>query len=189
VCYPFQTICYQQANVQLGASKAAAAAFANQILAMEDSLQGTKRLIKLTQERLLSDGLQPPSSSNESPDELLLSLEELQQTASRFEQKIQANMMKLIGKDSATASAIRRALDDDFLGQRLKGRALLVRIRMKVQQSLLAAVPYRRRISRAKKGKLSTLVCCTLAECGCGYGRHYHSKAHGGWHCSPYAWH
>ena len=85
--------------------------------------------------------------------EVSLSLDELHQTAQQLEKRLQSNLQKLMGKDSATAALIKKAIHDDFLGLRLKCKALLMRLRQKVLQSLLAALPYKRRISRAKKGE------------------------------------
>jgi hypothetical protein len=128
-----------------GASKAEASKAAHRIIAMEDSLEKTKRLIKLATNQLLREG--PLDGIDAS-----LSLEDLQETAEQLKKKMQSSLMKLTGKDSATAAALKKAIKDEFLGLRLKGRALLIRIRQKVQQSLLAAVPFKRRVSRAKKG-------------------------------------
>ena len=112
-------------------------------------MQKTQKLIKLANQQLLRD---QPSNGDDSV-EVSLSLDELQDTADKLEKKLQSNLMKLMGKDAATAAAIKKAMKDKFLSLRLKSRALLIRIRQKVLQSLLAAVPYKRRISRAKKGK------------------------------------
>lgn len=112
-------------------------------------MQKTQKLIKLANQQLLRD---QPSNGDDSV-EVSLSLDELQDTADKLEKKLQSNLMKLMGKDAATAAAIKKAMKDKFLSLRLKSRVLLIRIRQKVLQSLLAAVPYKRRISRAKKGK------------------------------------
>src|SRR5260370_29942848 len=55
-------------------------------------------------------------------------------------------------KSQPPASALKNAIGDEFLGLRLKCRALLIWIWQRVQQSLLAAVPFKRKMSRAKKG-------------------------------------
>jgi hypothetical protein len=133
---------------------------------MEDSLQRTNRLIALAKEQLSAEA-PPPNpalASDSDPADISLGLEELELTASRLEGKIKSSMLKLLGKDSATAAAVKRAINGKFLGLRMKGRALLVRIRLKVQQSLLAASPYRRRISRAKKGGPPPLPCPFQAD-------------------------
>lgn len=134
----------------LGASKAEAAKAVRRIIAMEDSLEKTKRLIKLTNEQLLAEN---KSSAEDEGLEIALGLEELHETADRLTKKMQSSIRKLTGKDSATAAALKKATENEFLGLRLKCLALLSRICQKVQQSLLAAVPFKRRISRAKKGK------------------------------------
>lgn len=115
---------------------------------MEDSLEKTNRLIKLAQQRLV-DG---DRSDSDETVEISLSLEDLEETAAQLRKKVEAGLRKLMGKDSATATALKKAIQNEFLALRLKSRALLMRIRQRVLQSLLAAVPFKRRISRAKKG-------------------------------------
>jgi len=117
---------------------------------MEDSLQKTNRLIKLAQQQLVDI----ERSGSDETVEISLSLEDLEETASQLRTKVQTSLRKLMGKDSATAAALKKAMQSEFLSLRLKSRAFLIRIRQRVLQSLLAAVPFKRRISRAKKGLL-----------------------------------
>ena len=135
--------------VLLGASKAEASKAAHHIITMEDSLQKTNHLIKLAEHELTLDGKM--SGNNETVD-ISLSLEDLRETADQLWKKVQSGLLKLMGKDSATASALKNAIGNEFLGLRLKCRALLIQIQQRVQQSLLAAVPFKRKMSRAKKG-------------------------------------
>ena len=135
--------------VLLGASKAEASKAAHRIIAMEDSLQKTSHLIKLAECELALDGKM--SGNNETVD-ISLSLEDLRETADQLWKKVQSGLLKLMGKDSATASALKNTIGNEFLCLRLKCRALLIWIWQRVQQSLLAAVPFKRKMSRAKKG-------------------------------------
>ncbi len=91
------------------------------------------------------------SGNNETVD-ISLSLEDLRETADQLWKKVQSGLLKLMGKDSATASALKNTIGNEFLCLRLKCRALLIWIWQRVQQSLLAAVPFKRKMSRAKKG-------------------------------------
>jgi len=85
--------------------------------------------------------------------DLSLNLASLQTTSTRLKQRIDQSMHLLTGKDNATASAIKASLKDEFQNKIYKCRALLIQLVSKVRQALLAAVPFKRRISRAKKGK------------------------------------
>jgi hypothetical protein len=124
----------------------AATRFANNIISMMDSREKTARLIQQTTERLASGDVE---------DEVVdssLGLEELHALAERLEKKISNNVKILTGKDAATAAAISKAVLDDYLAKRLKARAILMRVHQKVKDSVLVALPYKRRISRAKRG-------------------------------------
>jgi len=89
--------------------------------------------------------------------EISLGLDDLRPAAERLQRRIARDLQILMGQDYATASAINKALKDDFLAIRLKCRAILIRLRDKVRDILLSAVPYKRRISRAKRGWLLIL--------------------------------
>jgi hypothetical protein len=119
--------------------------FANKIISMMDSREKALKLIKRMTEN--------PAGSNPGGEvDTDLMLDDLHTAAARLEGRIRRNMEVLTGKDAGTASAIRKAAKNEFLARRLKARAVLMRVHQKVKHSLLAAVPYRRRVSRAKKG-------------------------------------
>src|SRR5260370_41327939 len=116
---------------------------------MGEALQKANDRIKLAENELALDG--KTAGNNETVD-ISLSLEDLRETADQLQKKVQSGLLKLMGKDSATASALKNAIGNDFLGLRLKCRALFIWIWQRLQQSLLAAVPFKRKMSRAKKG-------------------------------------
>ena len=137
--------CIQGPPLVLGASKAEASKAAHCIISMEK----TNHLIKIAEHELALNGKR--SGKNETVD-ISLSLEDLRETADQLQKKVQSGLLKFMGKDSATASALKKAIGNEFLGLRLKCRALLIQIQQRVQQSLIAAVPFKQKMSRAKKG-------------------------------------
>jgi hypothetical protein len=84
--------------------------------------------------------------------EASITLEDLQALVAQLDIRINKKVKILTGKDSATAATVTRAVTNHYLAKRLKARALLMRVHQKVMHSLLVALPYKRRISRAKKG-------------------------------------
>src|SRR5260370_39393584 len=99
-------------------------------------MEKTNHLIKIAEHELSLNG--KTSGKNETVD-ISLSLEDLRETADQFQKKVQSGLLKLMGKDSATASTLGNA----FLSLRLKFRALLIWIQQRVQQSLIAAVSFK----------------------------------------------
>ena len=99
----------------------------------------------------MNENLGETSISGEEVDAALM-LEDLHVVVARLEGRIKKAMESLTGKDAGTARYIKAAAQNEYLARRLKARAILTRVHQKVKHSLLAAVPYRRRVSRAKKG-------------------------------------
>lgn len=81
-----------------------------------------------------------------------VTLEDLQQQEARLQSKISQNLAAIKRQDASTATTVHLVLEDKFQGKIYKSQALLMRLCSKVRQALLAAVPFKRRISRAKKG-------------------------------------
>jgi hypothetical protein len=114
---------------------------------MMDSKEKTLNLIKHVVENL--------AQADETHEEVVdssLTLEDLHVLVARLDQRIKKSLTILTGKDAGTAESVKAAVQDDYLAKRFKAQAILMRIHQKVRHSLLAAVPYKRRISRAKKG-------------------------------------
>ena len=80
-------------------------------------------------------------------------LDDLRKAEKKLNERIRQHKRTLTGKDAPTAAMIEHALKDKFELKVFKCRALIICLCFKVRQSLLAAVPFKRRISRAKKGK------------------------------------
>jgi hypothetical protein len=121
--------------------------FANKIVAMMDSKEKALGLIKR-----MTENLAEGSNSGEETDAALM-LDDLHAAVARLEGRIKKTTGVLTGKDPGTAKSIKAAVQNEYLARRLKARAVLMRVHQKVKHSLLAAVPYRRRVSRAKKGE------------------------------------
>ena len=121
--------------------------YANKIISMMDSKEKALSLIKR-----MTEGLAEGSNSGEETDAALI-LDDLHVAVARLEGRIKKTSQALTGKDPGTARSIKAAVQNEYLARRLKARAILMRVHQKVKHSLLAAVPYRRRISRAKKGE------------------------------------
>lgn len=81
-----------------------------------------------------------------------IALEELQSDIAKLKQKIETMISSLSLEDPATGEAVRLALRNKFELDLYKCQALLIRLGSKVRQAVLAAVPFKRRISRSKKG-------------------------------------
>lgn len=120
--------------------------YANRIISMMDSREKALRLIKS-----ITDNMAKKRNSGAEVDATLI-LEDLSAAAACLDQRIKRDTEVLTGKDAETTKAIKKAARSDYVARRLKARAILMRVHQKVQHSLLAAVPYRRRVSRAKKG-------------------------------------
>lgn len=120
-----------------------------------DSLQQTDSLIKAAMES---------SSSNTHSQELLslsLTLEDLTDLRQKLFKRIQKATRLLLGKDSSTAAAVKRAMKNEFLMKRMKAHAIRLKIKQQVRDMLLMSVSIKRRTSREKKGKLHS--CSALA--------------------------
>jgi hypothetical protein len=128
------------------ASKAAASRFAEKIITMMDSRGKALGLIKDIKTKLGSD-LEGPN--DEAIDKSLI-LEDIILIEARLDQRIQKSLKSLTAKDAGTTESVRRAMKDDFLFKRLQAQAVLLRIRHKVTDAVLARVPMKRRISRLK---------------------------------------
>jgi hypothetical protein len=113
---------------------------------MTDSKDKALRLITQMTENLGEGG-----NSGEGTDTGLI-LDDLHVAVARLEGRIKKAMEVLTGKDAGAVESIRAAAQNKYLAQRLKARAILMQVHQKVKNSLLAAVPYRRRVSQAKKG-------------------------------------
>lgn len=124
----------------------AATQFANNIISMMDSKEKMLSLIKHTAENLAEE------DETVEAVEASITLEDLHALVAQLDIWINKKVRILTGKDSATAATVARAVTNDYLAKRLKARALLMRVHQKVMHSLLVALPYKRRISRAKKG-------------------------------------
>lgn len=83
-----------------------------------------------------------------------VTLEDLQQEEARLQDKIKQNMA-LLNRNTEAGETARLLLKNEFQQKLYKCQALLMRLCSKVRQALLAAVPFKRRISRAKKGTIS----------------------------------
>jgi hypothetical protein len=117
---------------------------------MMDSLQQTDGLIKAASEASLS---------NTDSQELLnlsLTLEDLTDLRQKLYRRIQKATQLLFGKDTSTAAAVRRAMQNEFLMKRMKAHAIRLKIRHQVRDVLLMSVSFKRRTSREKKGKSVT---------------------------------
>ena len=93
------------------------------------------------------------SSTERGTIEGALGLEDLHASATRLQQRIKRSVQLLTGKDRATAEAVKNALKDAHLAKVYKCKAIQLRLANRVRNSLLAAVPFKRRISRVKKGE------------------------------------
>jgi hypothetical protein len=133
--------------MMIGASKAGKAKFASKIVLMMDSKEKTVILIKR-----MTENLAKPNRTEEQEVDAMLTLEDLHLVLARLEERIQKSLNSLTGIDTGAKESVLTAIWDDYLGKRLKAYAILMQVHQKVKQSLLAAVPYKRRISRAKKG-------------------------------------
>jgi hypothetical protein len=140
-------------NLNTGASKAAATHIAHGIITLRESYEATERMIEGITKEIASSKPSTDATDATSIIDLSLNLASLQTTSTRLKQRIDQSMHLLTGKDNATASAIKASLKDEFQNKIYKCRALLIQLVSKVRQALLAAVPFKRRISRAKKGK------------------------------------
>jgi hypothetical protein len=126
---------------------------------MMDSKEKTLTLIKRVTENLAgTDG-----TGNDIVD-ASLTLDDLHVIVARLEHRIKKGLMVLTGKDSGTAQSIKKAVQDDYLAKHLKARAVLMRVHQRVKHSLLSAVPYKRRISHAKKGVFELLTGTKLTS-------------------------
>lgn len=127
--------------------------FANKIVSMMDSKEKALRLIKR-----MTENLAKGSNPGEETDAALM-LDDLHVAVAQLEGRIKKTMEILTGKDAGTAISIKAAVQNKYLAQRLKAHAILMRVHQKVKHSLLAAVPYWRRVSRAKKGECLCNIC------------------------------
>lgn len=133
----------------LGASKVAAAKMAQNIIGLQDSLSSVEAMINENANKSVeSEGPNAALDSIESS----LSLEDLRTAAGRLKERITRSLQLLTGKDSATGDLVKKALKNEQLGKVYKCRAVQLRLASRVRNNLMAAVPFRRRISRAKKG-------------------------------------
>ena len=105
-----------------------------------------------------------PNQTEEQEVDAMLTLEDLHVVLARLEQRIESSLNSLTGTNASTKESILMAIKDDYLGKRLKAYAILTQVHQKVKQSLLAAVPYKRRISRAKKGTASWVLKLKQAD-------------------------
>ena len=129
-----QVFCLMYIHIP-AASKQGAAKFANAIMVMVDSLQKTQTMIKLSTNQMAE-----MSTEEGGRVEISLGLDDLRPAADRLQQRIARDLQALMGKDRATASAIRKALKDDFLTMRLKCRAILIHLRDKIRDILLLSL-------------------------------------------------
>jgi len=158
--------------------------FANKIVSMMDSKEKALKLIAR-----MTENLGESSNSGEETDAALM-LDDLHVVVARLEGRIKKTMESLTGKDAGTAKSIKAAAQNEYLARRLKARAILMRVHQKVKHSLLAAVPYRRRISRAKKGGCLFQYLQLKKRGGfwahsTGLNRCSDSEAHGRLDCTP----
>ena len=133
----------------LGASKTAAIKTTSGIIALMDSLQQTDGLIKAAMET-------PSSESDKHSQALLnlsLTLEDLIDLRQKLFKRIQKATRLLLGKDTCTAAAVKRAMKNEFLMKRMKAHAIRLKIRQQVCDMLLMSISIKRRTSREKKGK------------------------------------
>jgi hypothetical protein len=123
-----------------------------------DSLQQTDGLIKAATEA---------SSSNNQSQELLslsLTLEDLIDLRRKLFKRIQKATHLLLGKDTSTAAAVKRAMKNEFLMKRMKAHAIRLKIRQQVRDVLLMSVSIKRQTSREKKGERGQLFHSGLAN-------------------------
>ena len=81
-----------------------------------------------------------------------ITLQDLEKDQCRLQAKIQQNLALLKRETGEGKESVRLLMADEFQSKIYKCQALLMRLCSKVRQALLAAVPFKRRISRAKKG-------------------------------------
>lgn len=112
-----------------------------------------------------------------------LILEDLHVAVARLDGRIKKTMEALTGKDAGAARSIKAVAQNEYLARRLKARAILMRVQQKVGRSLLAAVLYRRRVSRAKKGE--QLFQYSLFENTTTPSRCLYTEAHRRLNCAP----
>lgn len=82
-----------------------------------------------------------------------ITLQDLEKDQSRLQGKIAQHLTSLKAATGEGETSIRLLIQDEFQSKIFKCQALLMRLCSKVRQALLAAVPFKRRISRAKKGR------------------------------------
>lgn len=119
---------------------------------MMESLAGIQETIKAVTDELPS--IDPDGKCGDLLDATLY-LEDLQKAERKLIQQIKSHKETLTGNHAPTAAAIQHALKNKFELKVFKTRALMIRLCSKIRQSLLAAVPFKRRISRVKKGQFS----------------------------------
>jgi len=132
-----------------GASKVAATRMANNIIGLLESLHTIESMIHTNTSAL---------SSRNGTIEGALSLEDLHASATRLQERIKRSVQLLTGRDHATAQAVKTALKNAHLAKVYKCKAIQLRLANRVRNSLLAAVPFKRRISRVKKGECFSSV-------------------------------
>lgn len=95
-----------------------------------------------------------------------ITLEDLKKDQSRLRAKIEQHLALLKRETGDGERSVRLLMENDFEAKIYKCQALLMRLCTKVRQALLAAVPFKRRISRAKKGKsFHFLLHYTVSKC------------------------
>jgi hypothetical protein len=123
---------------------------ANGIVGMVESLTSLQDTIKAATEELT---LMNPEEQSGDIIDFTVYLKDLQKAEAKLNEQIRQHKQTLTGKDAPTGAMIEHALKDKFELKVFKCRALMIRLCSKIRQSLLAAVPFKRRISRAKKGE------------------------------------
>lgn len=135
---------------------------------MVDFLEKTEAMIKSHGHRVSSSEALSPKGAIV---DLSLSLEDLHATATRLRTRIQQSIKLLTGKDGSAAALLQKAISNDFDLRLYKCRALLLRLASRVRDLLLAAVPYKKRISHTKQGAVLQLEKCVSAHCCCPQNR------------------
>lgn len=123
----------------------------NEIVKLRDSMKAIKDAMDLAATQTERDYQRSTSNNvfNLSED-----IDDLASAYTRLDVRLQHNYKLLTGKDETAAALLRGTFDDEMQCLAFKCRAYLYQIHLKVQQAKLAAVPFERRISQAKKGMM-----------------------------------
>lgn len=146
----------------LGASKAAAKRLIADIIKIKDSMVIIERMIT---QYLRDDSSSAAETNSNKLFDISENLEDMQIAYNRLNVRLEQNLKLLTGHDGAAAALIQDAAGDEMKSLVFKCQAHLMRIHGKVQQAKFAAVPFERRISQSKSGKIITVGISLTPPC------------------------